>query len=433
MGWRAAESDSLWGDGDGPGEHDRRPGDGMTPTDTDGTSPPVPRVQARLSGTMPATTHWQLIDELREQHRWFWNDEAQGYWVLTRYEDIREAFQTPDVFCNHSIVATNPNPAYRFLPSFSDPPIHMAYRRPMNPWFSPGSVAALEPELRVLARTEVEAVLADGHCDYMSTFADRFPVKAFLASMGLPMDDAPFFVSVAHRMSGSTGNSRDAVAAMTAAWGELAAYWADLLADRRANPRDPDVDFVTMMSRANLDDVPMPDADIVDIMVTLTLGSLDTMKSQLGWQLYHLGSHPEDLARVVADPSLIPSAVEEFLRAYPIVSMARKVTRDVEFHGCPMKRDDMVLLTIQAATRDPRVFPDPEQVRIDRSPNRHIAFGASEHRCLGSHLARTELRLAIEEWIRLIPEFTVDTSETLLARGGQVSLLELPLVWPAPA
>ena len=126
----------------------------------------------------------------------------------------------------------------------------------------------------------------------------------------------------------------------------------------------------------------------------------------------------------------MPSAVEEFLRAYPIVSMARKVTQDTEFHGCPMKKDDMVLLTIQAATRDPRVFPDADQVIIDRSPNRHIAFGASEHRCIGSHLARAELRIALEEWIELIPEFHVDSPEPLLAKGSQVALERLPLAWP---
>ena len=106
---------------------------------------------------------------------------------------------------------------------------------------------------------------------------------------------------------------------MNAAWGELAAYWTDMLADRRANPLDPSVDFVTMMSNAPLGDAPMPDIDIIDIMVTLTLGSLDTLKSQLGWQLWHLATHPDDRARIVADPALIPSAVEEFLRAYPIV------------------------------------------------------------------------------------------------------------------
>ena len=270
-----------------------------------------------FGGTAPALSHWHTIDELRERHRYFFNEEGPGYWVLTRYDDIREAFQTPEVFCNHSIVATNPDPEYRFLPSFSDPPIHMQYRRPMNPWFSPGSVAKLEPRLRELARAEVEAVLADGRCDYMSTFADRFPVAGFLASMGLPMDDAQFFVSVAHRMSGAAGGEPEAVARMTAAWGELAAYWTDMLADRRAHPLDPEVDFVTMMSTASLGDAPMPDIDIIDIMVTLTLGSLDTLKSQLGWQLWHLASHPADRRRIVEDPALIPSAVEEFLRRVP--------------------------------------------------------------------------------------------------------------------
>jgi cytochrome P450 len=398
-------------------------------TDTSTETGPA-HIYVDLSSSGPALSHWQKIDEVREAHRFFFNEEGPGYWVLTRYDDIREAFQTPEVFCNHSIVPTNPDPEYRFLPSFADPPIHMQYRRPMNPWFSPGSVAKFHPQLRQLARAEVEAVVASGRCDYMSTFADRFPVAAFLASMGLPMDDAEFFVSVAHRMSGAVGSDPDAVAKMTAAWGELAAYWTDLLADRRANPLDPDVDFLTMMSNAKLGDAPMVDIDIIDIMVTLTLGSLDTLKSQLGWQLWHLATHPEDRQRIVADPSLIPNAVEEFLRAYPIVSMARKLTQDVDFHGCPMKKDDMVLLTIQAATRDPRVFPNADEVIIDRSPNRHIAFGASEHRCLGSHIARAELQLAIEEWVRLIPDFTVDSDQPLIAKGGQVSLLSLPLVWP---
>jgi cytochrome P450 len=397
----------------------------MTSTEHD-----IPSVRTSFTDLAPVGTHWNTIDQLREQYRWFWNEEAQGYWVLTRYEDIREAFQTPELFCNHSIVPTNPDPEYRFLPSFTDPPIHMAYRRPMNPWFSPGRVGAMEERLRALARAEVESVLADGHCDFMSAFADRFPVAAFVTSVGLSQDQCDFFVRLVHRMSGVAGGGEDAVAQMTSAWAELASYWRDMLADRRENPLDPDVDFVTLMSRAKLNDDPMPDEDIVDIMVTLTLGSLDTLRSTLGWQFWHLATHPDDLARIVADPSLVPSAVEEFLRAYPIVSMARKVTQDTEFHGCPMKKDDMVLLTIQAATRDPRVFPDADQVIIDRSPNRHIAFGASEHRCIGSHLARAELRIALEEWIGLIPEFHVDSPEPLLAKGSQVALERLPLAWP---
>jgi cytochrome P450 len=135
----------------------------------------------------------------------------------------------------------------------------------------------------------------------------------------------------------------------------------------------------------------------------------------LGWSFWHLATHPEDQRWVAEDSAIVSSAVEEFLRAYPIVSMARKLTQDVEFHGCPMKKDDMVLLAIQAATRDPEVFPDPDAVRLDRSPNRHIAFGASEHRCPGSHLARAELQLSDEADVQ--------------AHGGQISLISLPLVW----
>ena len=252
----------------------------------------------------------------------------------------------------------------------------------------------------------------------MAAFADRFPVAGFLASMGLPDGrrrllrlDRPPHVR-------RPGGEPEAVEQMTAAWGELAAYWTDMLADRRANPLDPNVDFLTMMSQAE---------------ARRRADARHRRRRHHGHADAGQPGHAEEPARLAdvaprprtpttapassPSPSLIPSAVEEFLRAYPIVSMARKVTRDVDFHGCPMKKDDMVLLTIQAATRDPRVFPDPEQVQIDRSPNRHIAFGASEHRCIGSHLARAELRLAIEEWLRLIPEFEVDRRRAAAGQG----------------
>lgn len=382
----------------------------------------------------PAMDHFAEIDRLRERHRYFWNTEGQGYWVLTRFEDIREAFQDPSTFCNRSIVATDPDPEYRFLPSFVDPPEHMNYRRLMNRWFAPAAVATMMPTIVTAARETVEEIVDEGSCEFTTSFADRYPVRVFLASMGLSTtDDADFFVSCVRRLShhfhdtDSTGGGESKV---MAAWNDIANYWTDVIADRRANPLDPEVDFVTLLTQSSLGgERPVPDDEIRDICVTLTIGSLDTLKSQLGWCFYHLASNADDRRRIVADTSLTPGAVEEFLRAYPIVSMARKLTRDVDFHGCPMQKDQMVLLSIQSATRDPRVFPNPADVVIDRSPNRHIAFGASEHRCLGSHLARAELQTAIDEWHRLIPEYRLGTEAPLLAHGGQVSLLELPLVW----
>jgi len=212
---------------------------------------------------------------------------------------------------------------------------------------------------------------------------------------------------------------------------DIKAYFAEALADRRRAPRDPSIDFVTHLMGAHIDDRPLEDEEFLDICMTLTFGALDTTKSVIGWCFWHLATHPDDRRWVVDDPSIIPSAVEEMLRAYPIVSMARKLTQDIDFHGCPMKKDDMVLLSIQSATRDGDVFENPDEVHLDRAPNRHIAFGASEHRCLGSHLARAELQTALEEWHRQIPEYEIASGEEVLARGGQISLLRLPLTWPS--
>ncbi len=375
----------------------------------------------------PPPAHFEAIDDLREKHRYFWNDHAQGYWVLTRFADIREAFQTPEVFSNHSIVAVDPDPAYRFLPSYSDPPIHMKYRGPMNRWFSPKAVAGYAPVIREHARDIIAAILAEGSTtEFLEAFGDPYPARNFASVIGVPLEDVPFFIDCANRISGTVNSvNADPVGAMN----DIKAYFAEILADRRKHPRDENTDFATLLMNARIDDRPLDDEEYLDICMTLAFGSLDTTKTVLGWSFWHLATHQSDREWVVRDPAIIPSAVEEFLRAYPIVSMARKVTQDIDFHGCPMKQGDMVLLSIQSATRDPEVFEDPAAVKLDRSPNRHIAFGASEHRCLGSHLARTEIQIALEEWHKQIPEYRVPDGEEILAHGGEIALLSLPLVW----
>ncbi len=374
----------------------------------------------------PAGAHFTAIDRLRERHRWFWNDFAQGYWVLTRFDDIREAFQTPEVFSNHSIVATDPDPKYRFLPSYTDPPQHMKYRKLLNRWFSPAAVERVRPELRQLSARIVDDVVGAGKCDFLTAYGDRYPSEVVTVMMGLPIETAPFFVECAHKISGgvsSPGDRSGPVAAMD----DIKRFYADVMADRRRSPRDPDTDLVTSLLQGTIDDRVLDDEEILDICMTLSFGGIDTTKGVLGWSLWHLATHDDDRRWVVEDPSIIPIAVEELLRAYPIVNMARKVRGDTEFHGCPMKKGDMVLLTIQAATRDPEVFSEPEVVRLDRSPNRHIAFGASEHRCLGSHLARAELQISLEEWHRRIPEYRVASGAEIVSKGTHMQ--ELPLVW----
>jgi cytochrome P450 len=394
------------------------------------------KVRFDLNEVAPATEHWRFLDDLREEHPFVWNSygpedgpDGAGYWVLTRYDDVVAAFQDTDIFSNKSIVPTDPDPAYRFLPSFIDPPQHLKYRKLLNRWFAPKAVAGFAPEITRVARELVAEVADKGASDFMHEFAEWFPVRVFLHSIGLPYDDEEHFVKCVRLMSGAVTGKPEHVEQMMRGWGGVSVYWHDLLAKRRVEPADPAVDLVTHLMNSTIDDVPLPDADILDLMVTLTLGSLDTLASQLGWCMYHLATHPEDRRRLVAEPELVPTAVEEFMRAYPIIGMARKVTRDVEFRGCPMRRDDMVLLSIPAAGRDPRQFTDPEKVDITRSPNRHITFGASEHRCLGSHLARAEMQTAITAWHELIPDYRIADGAQPQARGGQIALMNLPLVW----
>ncbi|HET9078439.1 MAG TPA: cytochrome P450 [Acidimicrobiales bacterium] len=383
----------------------------------------VPVVKVDLNGMEgPPGTLYEALDQLRSSYRWFKNDVAQGYWVLTRFADIREAFQTPELFSNRSIIAVDPDPGFRFLPSFTDPPIHMKYRAPLARWFSPHSIEKYKAGMRANCRTIIDRFADDGAVEFCSAFADQLPAHTLTEIVDLPRSDAPFFIDCANRIRGHV-NAHDALNAMN----EIKAYFVDVLAKRRAQPKDPDTDFLTYMLDAEVDGRPFDEEELLDTLMTLAFGSLDTTKTAMTWSTWHLATHPADRKWVASEPSIIPSAIEECLRAYPVVSMARKVTEDVEFHGCPMKKDDMVLLTIQAATRDPDVFEDPGAVKLDRSPNRHIAFGASEHRCLGSHLARAELQIAMEEWHRRIPDYRVAEGVEIVARGSHID--ELPLTW----
>jgi cytochrome P450 len=155
-------------------------------------------------------------------------------------------------------------------------------------------------------------------------------------------------------------------------------------------------------------------------MVLLMIAGIDTTWSAIGASLWHLATHPDDRRRLAADPALMPVAVEEFLRAYAPVTMARLVAEDFDFEGCPMKEGDWLLLPFPAANRDPKMFPDADRVVIDRAENRHVAFGLGIHRCLGSNLARMELQIALEQWMARSPEFELVDTEAVTWSAGQV-------------
>ena len=374
------------------------------------------------------------FDALREQAdiiRSTWN---QGYWVLTRSDLQREAFQNPKQFSNSAIQPHFDNPEHFYIPEMLDPPEHTKWRQLLGPYFSPGRIATLEPAVLRRCRELIGAIAQRGECDFYEDFAREYPTTIFMGLMGLPVEDAKQFMvwedAILNYSSESDPEMKKVVQAMV----DVQGCFKELFALRRVEPRD---DLVTAALSWEMDGQPIPEQDLLNMCLLMFMAGLDTVTQQLSYSFLHLATHPEDRERIVRDPEVIPNAVEEFLRFYSIVTPGRKVTSDVEFHGCPFKAGEIVYLPLSAASRDEEDFPGGDHVDFDRTPNHHIAFGAGPHRCLGSHLARRELRIAFEEWhrqipnYRLAPGFDVTTIHEHVA-GGVLGLDRLPLVWDVP-
>lgn len=380
-----------------------------------------------ILSTRPAGTFFAEIDELRERHPFYFNTLAQGFWTLTRYDAVRDAYQLPEVFTSDSFMPTDPDPAYHMLPTQERAPRHVKIRQLLNPRFSPAAVATLEPVARRHCVEVIESFLERGRCDLVEDFGGPFATKVFLDWAGLPPEDSPQFVAWVRAVFNDLGDS--SATAMQDAMTGIDAYFRRMIDDRRRHPRDPERDVVAHLVQATIDGEPLSEADLLSICVVLVLAGLDTVKQQLGYSFLHLATHPDDRRRLASEPGIVPLAVEELLRAFSVADPGRKVAEDVEFHGCPLRKGDMVWLPPATANRDPRVFPDADRVVLDRSPNRHLAFGAGPHRCQGAHLARLQLRVAFEEWHRLVPDYHLGDGDPILEHGGQFGLERLPLAW----
>jgi cytochrome P450 len=370
------------------------------------------------------STPFEVFDELRDI-RTFWSSHHSGYWVLTRAEDIREVFQKPEVFSNHggsSTILGRTGWPRKLIPEELDPPEHMKYRRPLALPFSPGAVTARGDRVEQVCRDLIESVAATGSCEFLDDFARPFPTTIFTEILGIPTDESPKFL----RWNGIIQHSHDPeLRARTGA--ELTQYLIDHIEDRSRNPKD---DLTSHLLQSEVDGKPMSKEDALDTCFLMFMAGLDTVTAALGFIFRHLAEHPEDRRRLVADPELVPLAVEELLRAYAFITLTRLVKEDVEVGGVQMKAGDPVVLMTALATRDPLEFPDPATVDIGRAPNHHMAFGAGPHRCVGSHLARRELNVAVREWLRRIPDFEVAPGASLeVHASASMGLESLPLVW----
>lgn len=309
-------------------------------------------------------------------------------------------------------------------PITSDPPFHTDFRRILLPAFGPKLITEWEPRIRGLANSRIDTFIEKGKCDAAAEYAKQIPVTVIALMVGVPPEDGDLFTEWVHQLLEVSPTDPEAA---TEGLGSMISYLSAKIAERRASPQD---DLISTLLEAEIEGEKLSDMRILGTVILLMPAGIDTTWSSIGAGLWHLSHHPDDLARLVDDPKLMDTAVEEFLRAYAPVTMAREVVKETQLGGETLCPGDKLLPPFPAGNRDPAAFPDADKVLIDRAVNRHHAFGAGIHRCLGSNLARLELSVALEEFIRRIPAFHLADPAAVTWSSGQVrGPRALPLVF----
>jgi len=364
---------------------------------------------------------YRIWDELRGTCPIAHSDRRGSNWLPTRYDDITAIAHDIEHFSSLEVAVIpfegeepdDPILPYGLPPISADPPLHTWTRRLLLPWFSHRRVEGYERLTRDLCTGLVDGFLGDGRADGAADYAQQIPVRVIAHILGVPSDLADTFTGWVRDVLEFADDPERRARGVTG----LIEYFVAEVAERRAHPGD---DLLSELLHSEVDGVPVEDSIVLGAAALVLIAGVDTTWSAIGSSLWHLATHPDDRRRLASDPALMPLAVEELLRAYAPVTMARLVTKDVEFAGCPMRAGDRVLMNFPAANRDPEVFDDADHVVLDRAHNRHVAFGSGIHRCAGSNLARMELRVALEEWLRRIPEFRVAGGAEVAWAGGQV-------------
>lgn len=350
--------------------------------------------------------------------------------VLSRYEDVVWALRHPEIFSSEmdmKVLLGNERP---MIPQQIDPPAQVRYRKILDVRFSRARMQALEPEIRRHANELIDAIVEKGECEFDSAFAVPLPCRAFLTLMGLPQEELDLFLELKNGIIRPPLDPMDleGCAQFRKKTGErIYATFEKLIDARQADPRD---DMVTYLTTVEMDGHRLTRHEILDICYLLLLGGLDTVTATLGCSVAFLAGNPEHRRRLAEDPAVVPNAMEELLRwETPVALVPRLVKQEVTIGDATFPPGTLVNLLVGAANVDGAEFSCPHKVDFDREQNRHIAFGAGPHRCLGSHLARMELRAALEEWHRRIPDYAIKAGEVPRVSPGIREVLYLPLVW----
>jgi len=363
---------------------------------------------------------YRVIEDVRGRCPVAHTDRFGGGWLPTSYEDVAAIAYDTENFTSRSIIMGNFRPPKELAPIgasppiSSDPPFHHDARKLLLPAFTKTNVSKLEPGTRAFCHKLIDELQGKEVIDAAHDYAQHIPMRVIADMLGFPPEDAPHFREfVENALEGVNYPLEERIERMS----KLGEYILAQIHDHLENPRD---DLTTYLINAEMYGQKLDPFVVTGAIALLLIAGIDTTWSAIGASLWHLAKTPEDRKRLVAEPELLPTAMEEFLRAYGPVTMARLVKHDFNFAGVDMKEDDWVLLSFPAANRDPKMFDRADEVVIDRELNKHAAFGLGIHRCVGSHLARMELRVALEVWLERIPEFSLDDADAVRWSAGQV-------------
>jgi len=365
---------------------------------------------------------YPIWEDLRTRCPVAHTDRYGGAWFPATHAGVSTIAKDTENFTSRNVVVANMRPTEEDLPApigvappiTSDPPFHAIARKLLLPAFSPGVVNALEPQVRVLCNALLDDMIGEGVVNAGQSYARLIPPSVIRQMLGFPEGDTETFIEMVHVIMDTIDQSEDE---RMEQWEPVEEYFRVQIEDHMERPRD---DLTTFLLNAEIGGQKLAIEHVFGTMVLILVAGIDTTWSAIGASLWHLAQNPEDLARLVEEPELMPVALEEFLRYYAPVTMARLVKTDMEYLGCPMKEYDWILLGFPAANRDPVVFKDADQFIIDRAENRHVAFGLGIHRCIGSNLARLELRVGLEEFIRRYPKFELANPKDVTWSQGQI-------------
>ncbi|WP_157218904.1 cytochrome P450 [Flavisphingomonas formosensis] len=353
----------------------------------------------------------------------FYTPRNGGHWVFTRAEDIQEAYRNHGLFSSRIVAVPFVDTGFRFAPAEYDPPEVNEYRNALAPAFSPKALKRYDEIVGELCAELIEGFLADGECEFQSAVAQRLPIGVFLGMMDFPMEDAAMLLPLVEDQTRSPNP-----AAVQASMDAMIAYLGGKIAERRRNPGE---DLTSKVIASTIHGRPATEQEVFSMCINLMFAGLDTVVAELGFSMRFLATHPEHQRQLAEQPEMIPDATEELLRYHGITNLARMVRDDMDYKGVRMGAGEPVVLSTTLFGLDERQFPEPTRIDFRRENKTHLIFGSGPHRCLGSHLARLELRKFLEAWFTRIPSFSLKPGVEVVAESGKNNaMITLSLCWP---